>query len=246
MQSKSLPKLTVPAVALALTLSMVSLAAVVKPVNASAGGNGLIVPLYGWNSNYEQLISAKSQNPAVPIIAVINPSNGPGSAADPHWTDIVGKLHAANIQVAGYVPTDYGNQPLTAAESQTDSYFAWYGVDGVFYDNTSPSNYPYYKTLTDHVKSSNSARISILNPGALVPQSYADAADVIIVYENGVIPSGIAANGIDASRLGVLVHDVPDSGTVFTNVHQQAKYIYSSLDWSQVAQDILQQAARMK
>ena len=48
--------------------------------------SGLLIPLYippgtVWNA----LIQAKESNPSVPIIAVVNPDNGPGTSVNPGY-----------------------------------------------------------------------------------------------------------------------------------------------------------------
>ena len=208
-------------------------------------GNGLIVPIYGANDSYQRLITAKQQNPQTTIIAILNPSNGPASGQDAHWVSVVKSLRSAGVSVVGYVSTDYAGKPIDVASKEVDEYYAWYGVDGIFFDVGTPNSHDYYKALTAHVKIPGTRHISIVNLGAAVPASYADAADVIIAYENSVVVSKVDGGGIDRSKLGVLMHDVSDSATVFDNLKGQAKYIYSSGDWLTVAGDVVSQAARM-
>ncbi|HUG97364.1 MAG TPA: hypothetical protein VMJ94_07465 [Nitrososphaera sp.] len=38
--------------------------------------NGLIVPMYGWDVGWSEIINAKEENKGTEIIAVINPSSG--------------------------------------------------------------------------------------------------------------------------------------------------------------------------
>lgn len=211
----------------------------------AAQPKGPIVPLYNYDANIDGLIAAKQHYPSVDIIAILNPDSGPGDAKDDHWTGVVGKLHAAHIRVVGYVDTAYAGVSQSDADSRIDMYYNWYGVDGIFFDDATPDNHDYYQALTHHAKTGAPGKLSIINPGAAVPGEYADAADIVIVYENDAVPSGIETSGLPSSHVGVLVHGTDDSGSVFDAVKDSAGYVYTSPDWGSVAPDIVDQAKRM-
>ena len=80
---------------------------------ASASSNtGIVVPLYTYptDSSWSSLISVKDSYPSVPIIAIINPDNGPGSSKDSNYVSGIAKLQASGIVVLGYVYTNYGSR----------------------------------------------------------------------------------------------------------------------------------------
>lgn len=205
--------------------------------NASADdGNGLVVPMYGWEAGWSRLIDAKEENKGTEIIAIINPSNGPGGGRDSHWADVTDDLQDADIKVVGYVATGYAGKSAGAVKDEVDVYHDWYDVDGIFFDEVSPSNEGYYDDVTD------GAGLTILNPGAPVPRSYEDFGDIIIVSENAGLPSSIDSNGISENHLGVLSHSgTPDEGE-FKDITDEVNYVYGAPDWMSVAPNIADQA----
>lgn len=232
------------AATLAITLCVAIVEANLPIANATTGGKGLIVPIYNWDSGYEKLIDAKKAHPLTSIIAILNPNNGPGGGKDEHWTNVVHNLQNAGVKVIGYVATGYAGVSQDSIKAQIDNYYSWYNLNGVFLDEVSPDNHDYYKDLANYAKSSNISSTVVLNPGASVPSSYSDAADVIIIFENAYSPSGVDTNGIDASKLGVLVYGVSGSGGVFDSVAGDVKYMYAASDWGTVADDVVEQASR--
>ena len=113
---------------------------------------GLVVPLYMYPDSYwTQLIQAKEANPTVPVIAVVNPSNGPGSSPDSNYVTGIKDLQAAGITVLGYVDSQYQGTPITTAERQVADYANWYGTNGIFEDCMTNTGSPsYYSTLTQY------------------------------------------------------------------------------------------------
>lgn len=199
-------------------------------------GNGLVVPMYGWDAGWNQLIDAKEQNSGTEIIAVINPSGGPGGGRDSHWVDVVDDLQDADIKVVGYVSTAYAGRSIGDVQNEVDRYEDWYDVDGIFFDEVSPSARDYYNQVNDGVG------LVILNPGAPVPESYGDIADIIIVNENAGLPSGVSSNGISESKLGVLSHSSTPSEGEFKDISDEVNYIYGSPDWIHAAPNVEDQA----
>src|SRR5579872_1866853 len=160
---------------------------------ATGGGSaaGVIVPLYaypGWN--WQSLIQAKEAYPSVPVIAVINPSGGPGNWQDPNFVSGVQQLQAVGITVIGYVSTGYGSVPLWQVEQEISAYHQFYQLSGVFLDEMSnvPGYENYYSTLTSYT-SSVGMWLTVGNPGAPVPLSYVGTVSNIIAYENAGLPS---------------------------------------------------------
>jgi spherulation-specific family 4 protein len=203
--------------------------------------NGLVVPIYGWDAGWNELIKAKHENSDTKIITIINPSSGPGSE-DSHWKSVVNDLQDAGIRVVGYVATSYAGRSLDSVKDDADKYFDWYGVNGIFFDEVSPNDVSYYKSLRHHVEGHSGTQDVILNPGAPVPNSYEDAADIIIVHEGSGLPSSVTSNGIAESKLGVLSHGGNPSESEFKDATSDVKYVYGAPDWMHVASNIEDQA----
>jgi hypothetical protein len=205
-------------------------------------GKGLIVPLYGWDAGWSQVIQAKQNHPGTQIFAVVNPAAGPGSGPDSHYLSVINDMKNAGVVVLGYVTSSYGGAGLSMLENQIRSYHDWYGVNGIFIDEVSPGSLSYYQTLHDYAHGVGAQQV-VLNPGAPVPASYAGAGDIIVAYENGYIPSQVSSNGITTSKLGALIHGVTPSRDQFENLLNQVGYVYMSPDWSHAAPNIVDQAS---
>jgi len=232
-------KKTMPAVAVIAAAFLTATTVATMPNMAYADdNNGLIVPMYGWDAGWSQVIDAKEKNPSTEIIVVINPSSGPGGSKDSHWTNVVDDLQDADIKVAGYVATSYAGRSVGDVKDDIDKYDDWYGVDAIFLDEVSPSALDYYKELNDHA---GSLKV-ILNPGAPVPSSYGSAGDIIVAYENFGIPSDVSSNGIGESKLAALPHGLEPDEASFKEHRGSVGYLYVSPDWMHVASSIEDQA----
>jgi hypothetical protein len=74
-----------------------------------------------------------------------------------------------------------------------------------------------------------------------VPLSYANAGDIIIVYENFGMPQ-ITSNGISESKLGALPHGFTPTKSEYQTGTAGVGYLYIAPDWMQAASNIEQQA----
>jgi hypothetical protein len=206
--------------------------------SSSTGGSpnspvGLIVPLYMYpNSYWDQLAQAKSAYPAVSVIAIINPSNGPGSSRDPNIAAGVQQLKAVGIIVYGYVDTVQASVRQSAVESQMRSYLSWYGVSGIFLDNVpgTSGHEKYYSALTTYAHSLGLATEG--NPGWEVPSSYIPTMDSLMIYETNGLPTisylqGAAA-GYSASHFSFIATKVPSvpSQSYLDQVSQYAAHVW--------------------
>src|SRR5213594_5040211 len=144
------------AVATVLLLGLVG-AAATRTSFAATSSSGVVIPLYTYptDGSWSASLQAKKAHPNVPIIAVINPSDGPGGSSDSKYVQGVKNFQAAGIIVIGYVATGYASQLISSLESQISSYQNWYSVNGIFFDEMTsvPGNENYYSTLNTYVKS---------------------------------------------------------------------------------------------
>lgn len=150
---------------------------------------GAYVALYvypagsGW-SHWQRVIDAKHAHPSVPVVAAINPSSGPGLFKDSNYASGIQKLRDAGIIVLGYTYDGYGQRPLAAVKADTDKYWNWYGIDGLFIDEfTNKPGFEWrYADVTAHAKSIG-MKMTMGNPGTDVPQSYLSSVDVLSISE---------------------------------------------------------------
>jgi hypothetical protein len=134
----------------------------------------------------------------------------------------------------------YARRSEGEVRGEIDRYYDWYNLDGIFFDEVSPSDYDYYKGLHDYAEEGGST--TVLNSGAPVPESFEDAGDVIIVYENSGSPSGVESNGISESKLGALPYGGEPSESEYEEMTDDVGYAYMAPDWMQVASNVDDQA----
>lgn len=149
----------------------------------------IAVPSYFWpncannpNCDWNRMASGA---PKV-ALTVINPNSGAGSYIDPAFVSAVQNEHKAGATVIGYVDTNYANRPIAAIANEINNYYAWYNVDGIFFDQAYGSDctrLTYYKQLNQLVKAKGGKGITMVNYGANPPQCYIDASDILITYE---------------------------------------------------------------
>src|SRR3989475_987234 len=187
---------TIVGIFVVLLLLTSSLTAVITTTPAThsafaSSSTGIIVPLYSYPGSYwNQVIQAKNGHPSVPIIAIINPNSGPGTASDSNYVTGIKNLQAAGITVLGYVYTSYAARSISTAESDVSSYKNLYNVNGIMFDEMSnvAGNENYYSTLTQYVKS-HGMTMTVGNPGTSTRASYIGTVDNITVYESSGAPS---------------------------------------------------------
>jgi hypothetical protein len=215
-------------------------APVAAPAPAASGAvTGTIIPLYTLptDPSWAAVAAAKAAHPAVPVLAVVNPSNGPGSAASPDYTAGIARLTAAGVKVIGYVHTSYGARPAAELETEMGQWQSWYpGVSGIFFDEmaNAAGHESYYAGLTAYAKG-RGLGFTIGNPGADSSPTYVGTEDVLLIYENSGVPSVAALGGWHASynrsNFGVIPYAV---GSFDSSFVQSAKpyvgYIYLQSD----------------
>jgi hypothetical protein len=171
------------------------------------------------------------------VLAVVNPSNGPGGASSPDYAAGIAKLTAAGVKVIGYVHTSWGSRPAAELQAEMGQWKSWYpSVTGIFFDEmaSQAGKESYYTGLTGYAKG-NGFDFTIGNPGQDTSATYVGTEDVILIYENGGLPSVAALGGWHASyprtNFGVIPYAV---GSLDGSFVQAAKpyvaYIYLQSD----------------
>jgi hypothetical protein len=142
-----------------------------------------LIPAYVAPAALEELASS----PGRERLVVVNPASGPGAAADPAFRDAVGKARRSGSRVLGYVPTGYGTRPAADVERDIDRYRSWYGVDGIFLDESAANrtSLAFYRELSRHVRSVR-GQLVVMNPGMVPVRDFFALADVIVTYEGPV------------------------------------------------------------
>jgi hypothetical protein len=210
------------------------------PAPAAGGAvTGTIIPLYTPPSDpsWAAVAAAKAAHPAVPVLAVINPANGPGAAQSADYAAGIARLTAAGVKVIGYVHTLWGARPAAELQTEMGQWQSWYpGVSGIFFDEmaNAAGHEAYYSGLTAYAKG-RGLGFTIGNPGADSSPSYVGTEDVILIYESGGLPSVSGLGGWHASynrnNFGVIPYAVGSLDTSFVqSAKQYVGYIYLQSD----------------
>jgi hypothetical protein len=119
-----------------------------------------------------------------PRMVIVNPASGPGAERSHAYRSAVHLLQAAGVRVLGYVPTGYGWRPLQDAIDDVDRYVAWYGVDGIFFDEAASDaeQVSHYRALARAARG-DAGRLVVLNPGVPPARGYFELADVVVTFE---------------------------------------------------------------
>lgn len=189
----------------------------------ATGVNGTIIPLYTdpSDASWTTVALAKQAHPTVPVIAIVNPNNGPGGALDASYSVGINKLTAAGVKVIGYVHTLYGARASSELQAEMDQWHAWYpGVTGIFFDEmaNAPGHESYYSALTAYAKG-HGADFTVGNPGTDTAQSYIGTEDVLLIYESAGVPGMTAMTGWHSSfartNFGVIPYRVSSLDAAF-------------------------------
>ena len=210
------------------------------PAPAASGAvTGTIIPLYTapTDPSWGAVAAAKAAHPAVPVLAVVNPANGPGAAPSADYAAGIAKLTAAGVKVIGYVHTLWGARPAAELQTEMTEWQSWYpGVSGIFFDEmaNAAGHESYYSGLTSFAKG-RGLGFTIGNPGADSSPSYVGTEDVILIYASGGLPSVAALGGwhagYDRNNFGVIPYAVGGLDTSFVqSAKQYVGYIYMQSD----------------
>lgn len=117
-------------------------------------------------------------------LVILNPNSGPDKP-DPTWRARTEAAQDAGITVVGYVLTGLGNRSQAKVKADIDAYFAWFGVDGIYLDETSsdPQDVPYYREMSEYARSVKPGAVIAVNPGFTPPEAFMEFADYIETYE---------------------------------------------------------------
>jgi hypothetical protein len=197
----------------------------------------ILIPLYSYPNWYapdryiwREVIAAAQK---VPIVAVINPNNGPdGDLPNQDYQKGLNDLRKAGITILGYVYTKYGDRPLSKVKYDIDLYSRHFDVDGIFFDEAASSKEKinYYQQLYQYTKSQSKLKTVVLNQGTSTDEIYLQkpATDIAVTFENygKAWLENRPRNYIDRyqkNRFSALIHTVADPVTM-------KKYIDRAVD----------------
>ena len=166
-------------------------------------------------------MAAKRAHPSVPILAVINPNNGPGTAALSDYMAGISKLTSAGVKVIGYVFTSYGARPAADVQADMARWRSLYpGVSGSSSTRWSTSRARRPTTRASPRPPRRAASTSrSATPGSDGGPSYVGTVDTILIYESPGLPSGAALGGWhtahDRHNFGIIPYGIPAMDAAF-------------------------------
>jgi hypothetical protein len=186
------------------------------PAAAAGGGPRLFVPTYIYpGPEWDRIIAAA---PTVGIM-VANPSDGPGAAADPAYTDAIARAQRAGISVLGYVATNYGQRDSASVLADINAYYDLYHPSGIFLSE-GPMAADCTSMEAAFLSYASAARAR--DPGAFVAlgtlycPSYIYFSDLMVLFaqqesEYDAFQPASWMPGQSADRFAHLVSEVPDA-----------------------------------
>ena len=198
---------------------------------------GTIVPLYTdpTDRSWTAIVTAALAHPAVEVVAIVNPADGPGSSKSADYTTGIASLQAAHIKVIGYVATGYGSNSIASVEADIDKWKSLYpAVQGIFFDEQSnnPADVAHYQTLSQYAKSKGLS-YTVGNPGTDVPTSYIGVLDTMLVYETDGLPSIASLKAWSAyppSNFGIIPYKCSMDAAFVKQARQYVRYVYLQND----------------
>jgi hypothetical protein len=151
---------------------------------------GLLVPAYfdpvvggPWDS-----LNQAAQK--VPLIAIMNPNNGPSTTSNAEYSRATAALRTAGGQVIGYVYTSYTARPIDQVKADIDRYDTFYAIDGIFVDEMTNdsvvAHLAYYQELYRYIKSKRLSYLVVGNPGINTLETYltTPVTDALVTFES--------------------------------------------------------------
>ncbi len=197
------------------------------------------MPLYTdpGDPSWAAIVDAKMAHPTVRVVAIVNPSDGPGSSLSSAYTTGIAKLVAAGIQVIGYVATGYASNSTASMEATIDRWKSFYPqLGGIFFDEQSnqAKDVAYYQTLSQYAKAQGLS-YTVGNPGTDTAEAFVGALDTMLIYETDGVPSVSQMGGwhtkYPRSNFGIIPYKVPAVNASFVSTAREyVGYIYLQND----------------
>ncbi len=208
----------------------------------------ILLPLYIYPNWYEpesyvwsDVARAAEQ---VPIVAIINPNNGPdGKPPNRDYERGLKDLRQSKVSILGYVYTKYGDRQIEEVKRDIDLYHKYYNVDGIFLDESASGTKQlnYYQDIYNYIKTKTNLDQVVINPGTHTDEGYVTrpAADTSVIFENysevwEKYQTQTYLERYQSKRFASLIHSVPDAATMRSYidlaVDRNIGYIYVTND----------------
>ncbi len=208
----------------------------------------IVSPLYIYPNWYESetyvwsdVARAAEQ---VPIVAIINPNNGPdGKPPNRDYERGLQDLRQADVTLLGYVSTKYGDRSIEEVKQDIDLYRQYYDLDGIFLDESASSvkQLDYYQDIYNYIKTQPNLDQVIINPGTHTDEVYLTrpAADTSVIFENyseawkEYEPKSYVSR-YQSKHFASLIHSVPNTAVMKSHIDRA---VARNIDYIYVADD---------
>ena len=212
-------------------------------LGANAAPMGILVPAYfGPRSSFWGELNFAATR--VPLVAIMNPNNGPGTAQNPDYVAAINALRTAGGRVIGYVSTSYAARDTNTVKADIDRYLSFYSMDGIFLDemtNDGIANHlNYYAALYQYIRQRGANLVVVGNPGINTLEIYLTrpVADVLVTFEAETGYPALIVDGWVTKHLAQQFSHLPynaPSATTMTNyvnlaASRNAGWIYATDD----------------
>lgn len=125
----------------------------------------------------------------VPVIAIINPNDGPGSSfPGSDYVRGLADLTSGGVVVVGYVYTSYGQRPAAQVLGDAAKYTNSAAVRGIFLDevDSTTNHLAYYTSIASAIRALPRMSLVILNPGLPIAEEYVQngVGDITVMFED--------------------------------------------------------------
>jgi hypothetical protein len=170
----------------------------------------ILIPFYTYpdlaspTSQWQQLAQLAIAYPSIEIWAIVNPASGPGKVMDPNYKAGIQSLETAGVKLLGYVDTARATKTIAAVSAEMTSWFLFYGLDSIFFDNVeNTKSQAYYWGLAQLVRGQEGKAFG--NPGTAIPENYIGIFDTVVISENPAVPL-MPLGGYDDKNFACLVY----------------------------------------
>ncbi len=191
----------------------------------------LLVPAYFYPrgdglAQWHRVFNAADR---VDVVAIVNPSNGPGVERNPDYVALFAEAESRSARLVGYVHTQFAVRTTAEVKADIDAWLHFYPrISGFFIDQqpVDPRHSAYIADIARYAREKLPNALIVSDPGAICDEAYLArrAADRICIFYNHEgfeqleLPPHLAA--YDPSHFAALIYQVADEKTMRTFVRE--------------------------
>ncbi len=187
----------------------------------------LLVPAYFYPkgdglAQWRKIFNAADR---VEVVAIVNPSNGPGAERNPDYMALLAEAESRSARLVGYVHTQFAVRTTAEVKADIDAWLHFYPhISGFFIDQqpVDRRHSAYIADIARYAREKLPNALILSDPGTLCDEAYLarQAADRICIFYNHEgfeqfeLPPHLAA--YDSSHFAALIYQVADEKTMQT------------------------------